>query len=712
MVLTAIAVSISIMAAAFITSSKINNAKNLASLVVNTKIPVAYYSFENHLLTSVGRADAGVVSGKPEFVQGFSKRGLKLSKGDSIKAKSSYMDLSPVQAVGRITISFWIKADELNPDYFLIHKLDNKQNGYRGFAVTGNENGIDFWSGGLGGNLWTKCEIDNFIGKWHNIILTTKANDTQKIYVDGNYCAGGKTGSRGIASESDLLIGSPNGFSGIIDELKIWKRELSSEEIRLINGITRGMARKTPVHPFGVHSAGYQTNEVNDLNAGRRVILRNDVLVNNWDSYIPMLDKIVSDTTQDVIFTFVPSDKFNENMEYFMPTGDGLEKWKTAVGRIVERYDGLDNDFGCTIRSEDDCYKPWDNLAPKDPLKLQKHPIHNWQITNEPLKHILSSKTKSLAPINEITTHIREMETIIKKHDPRGRIISGGLTGLHLLAPLDGYYKTPQFEFGDNDCEYLPMAVDQIDKSRKAFLESHKTRTLEFLRQTAPYFDVIDTHIYIPTNPEELNEIMNWLKDSLKKVGIENRPIWSLESASPFYFYPLLGIRRPKHCTNNVLPTDTTIHSEHLIKLFAIGLSNGIDKMFYSSLMPQSEMHTPYERLALLDPYLTVNGIPIKKSAYHTYKIMSEKLTGVESVERVKDGIYIFTFKNKGPVIIAWSPTGDLETIDLSEHFKVKNVNVTHLYTENDNQNNPVRINSEIRSANNIVLNEVPVFVE
>jgi prepilin-type N-terminal cleavage/methylation domain-containing protein len=100
---------------------------------------------------------------------------------------------------------------------------------------------VDPYTGfGLSSNIMVNDDI------WHNVVVVFNAGESAKIFVDGVDQTGDMLGSiqSSIAiSNRDLVIGSsynnsliPNEarFNGLIDDVRIYNRALSAEEIRLI----------------------------------------------------------------------------------------------------------------------------------------------------------------------------------------------------------------------------------------------------------------------------------------------------------------------------------------------------------------------------------------------------------------------------------------------------------------------------------------------
>jgi len=107
-----------------------------------------------------------------------------------------------------------------------------------------------------------------------------------------------------------------------------------------------------------------------------------------------------------------------------------------------------------------------------------------------------------------------------------------------------------------------------------------------------------------------------------------------------------------------------------------------------------------------------------KRPAYHTYKVMREKLRDfqVGNVADLSiDHIRIFKFITpKGNVYVAWDADGGQDTsiTDLSAVFGNRKVMVTQIVTELNPDNSPVVPEAMRVSTTAIPLSIIPVFIE
>jgi hypothetical protein len=137
-----------------------------------------------------------------------------------------------------ISIGFWLKGDQIVPDQGMI-TLRNASQQFTGFT---DFNGISFVVSGVGqGVLVINSNVDVIDDNWHYIVGTYNGNEL-KLYVD-NLEIGNLT-----APFSQLLIQSTFRFghddepfygdvrylNGTLDDIGIWNRALTQEEITSI----------------------------------------------------------------------------------------------------------------------------------------------------------------------------------------------------------------------------------------------------------------------------------------------------------------------------------------------------------------------------------------------------------------------------------------------------------------------------------------------
>lgn len=203
------------------------------------------------------------------------------------------------------------------------------------------------------------------------------------------------------------------------------------------------------------------------------------------------------------------------------------------------------------------------------------------------------------------------------------------------------------------------------------------------------YFDIVSFHSY-SWDAEGLRASAQYIKERMRAHNL-NKPMWITETAT-------------------ALPPGENIDLQNrmasdLVKRYAIALGEGVQSIFwYTFIGTPTQGESPYgsgiKMLGLgwdFPKKLKFARTFHPRQAYHTYKLMTSKLKGFKSVEKVSDTQYRFTFADKGPVYVLWR---GMESYPLPQGLNGK-VLVTDY-----------KGNVETREAHGIVLTENPIFVE
>ena len=128
------------------------------------------------------------------------------------------------------SLSFWAKRDRENVQEWLVFQGKDAKN--QGLHIGFRQNN-DFSFAFYSDDLDVAVTHDQ---NWHHWVVTyDAATKTQQVFQDGNP-RGSRTANNHLNSSGALLIGkrfesSPQPFIGNIDDLRIYNRVLSSEEI-------------------------------------------------------------------------------------------------------------------------------------------------------------------------------------------------------------------------------------------------------------------------------------------------------------------------------------------------------------------------------------------------------------------------------------------------------------------------------------------------
>ncbi|MBI4978135.1 MAG: hypothetical protein HZC28_11670 [Spirochaetes bacterium] len=206
----------------------------LSAVAVLAQGPVLRLSFDE------GAGDAAKdVSGqisasitRAQWVQGISGSALSFSK----EAKSAVVvKNAAAYTPASISISLWMKPSAKQNDAQLIVKMAGS--GKAGYRINTGGDSIQWqipneeraWNYGL--NASEKVNI----GAW-NYVVTTYDGNTMRVYINGKPAGTMPRAGSIVPSGNDLIIGAfsadgSHGFTGIIDEVRIYNREITGEEI-------------------------------------------------------------------------------------------------------------------------------------------------------------------------------------------------------------------------------------------------------------------------------------------------------------------------------------------------------------------------------------------------------------------------------------------------------------------------------------------------
>jgi hypothetical protein len=142
-----------------------------------------------------------------------------------------------ITGTGTFTSSAWVKVTELPVSGALVvvnqrstlandgsYLIDVLSSGYVHFEV---------FNGGYG--FYFNSDVSVGDGFWHHIVGVRTSTTEGEIYVDGKLAGSGSGPARSL-SNFDVVVGRWNGgslyFNGIIDDVRIYNRALSAEEIQ------------------------------------------------------------------------------------------------------------------------------------------------------------------------------------------------------------------------------------------------------------------------------------------------------------------------------------------------------------------------------------------------------------------------------------------------------------------------------------------------
>lgn len=415
--------------------------------------------------------------------------------------------------------------------------------------------------------------------------------------------------------------------------------------------------------PFGVHAPSNRASDLAELPAAGRFMLQYGKFKTQAEqnALYKQLDQALIDAEMagglTPVISLVSNLEEKDSHRYYVLNSTQLNTYLKFISAIIERYDG-DTEYGCnaTVASKKiDCYVAGDKMYPSQAFRdmIARFPLKLWQVENEWMWMMVNSNGQPASP-DVLLTHFIAVKNAIKKQDPNAKIILGALNGAAAGTLLEGTDYDGYIEFGGGtDCDTPYHAkLSELPADKKAAAQDAVTRTKYMLKNAAQYIDYFDFHNY-DSEPQELGTQAKWLT---KYMGIA-KPLVSLESAGPYFFFPEMGVPPPAKCDDwsKYDPYTFAIQSEHLLKRFAIAAGAGVQSVFYSSGIVTVGWNANFRRLALIDPTLSaVSCTEGKKPAYYTYKTMSEKLMGYSAAIRHDDETFEFQFAEGKSIFVLW----------------------------------------------------------
>ena len=201
---------------------------------------VGYWTFDEKDTDAKEAKDAlgehnGTIMGKPEIVEG------RVGEALSFDGKADYVVIGPVTEEQNLTYAMWIKVEKLPAvSQVIIWDDDSKGGGDSWFQLM-SDGTIQTQRGGDGFGIFSsKTPIKP--GEWtHITFMSDKDNDKKSIYLNGEPDAesGGAIATRTNVSHIVVAVGHDGNafikalyFEGAIDEVAIYTRVLSEEEVK------------------------------------------------------------------------------------------------------------------------------------------------------------------------------------------------------------------------------------------------------------------------------------------------------------------------------------------------------------------------------------------------------------------------------------------------------------------------------------------------
>lgn len=214
---------------------------------------ILYFSFDEidgkTTIDHSNYGNDGNIIGDPQLADGKFGKALKFN-GETDWIEVPHADILTVET--SVTVMAWINAERhMGPNNQRWQGILSKGNSPRSYSFyTESPSECLHLSAGGGSVCTGKIELN----KWTHVVGQVD-DGTHRYWLNGESAGefGGKTALPGLADTSSVLVGrTPEGnrqFLGLIDEVRIWNRALSEEEV--IWEMNIGIERGTPVDPLG-----------------------------------------------------------------------------------------------------------------------------------------------------------------------------------------------------------------------------------------------------------------------------------------------------------------------------------------------------------------------------------------------------------------------------------------------------------------------------
>lgn len=364
-------------------------------------------------------------------------------------------------------------------------------------------------------------------------------------------------------------------------------------------------------------------------------------------------------------------DPFNEDDEM-------MARFIEFVKALTERYDGDGKD-------------DWSGL--RYPVRVH-HIVEEWPSPGLNVKTYLG--------------YLSKLSPAIKEVDPNAQVMIPGLympNWGRVYAYLEGY-------IDDDDAGIIKgIRYTKEELSDMPGIVFGKKAYETILDLGRDYFDIVDIHLYTEKETFYEGEI-EYVREKMRELGYE-KPIWCVEGGGPFR-NPVTSPDDPQGDRLFGTTNEKEV-AEYVVKFHAMSAAEGLIRQHWG-ISGQTQLGYwggPWNIMGLIEK---VTGK--KRPAYYTYKLMREKLRDfvIGNVSDLSIGnIRIFMFNTqRGEVFVVWDRDikSNFSITDLSDIFGNRDVEITGIITELDEDDNPVIHEVVTIPASKIPLSNTPVFIE
>lgn len=247
---------------------------------------------ESHLGTlqakGTGLAESGFVTGK--FGEGVDLESSDTNNQASVVIGGDENDFDFTDA--SMSVSLWYTTESLYRDWQTL--IGKGENGAWRLA----RNGTNATRIKLSLSIIGEGKLDQQDGSWHHVVATMDAVEGNRLYVDGEEVASTTTPAPPKDTPVPMQIGgnpqaADRGWDGILDDVGIWNRALTADEVTSIwnggEGASIASLIGASAAPFRITSIEYSPGDENltltwDSKPGEIYTIKYSRDMSNWDA--------------------------------------------------------------------------------------------------------------------------------------------------------------------------------------------------------------------------------------------------------------------------------------------------------------------------------------------------------------------------------------------------------------------------------------------
>ncbi|MEW6221739.1 MAG: beta-galactosidase [Candidatus Hadarchaeota archaeon] len=213
-------------------------------------------------------------------------------------------------------------------------------------------------------------------------------------------------------------------------------------------------------------------------------------------------------------------------------------------------------------------------------------------------------------------------------------------------------------------------------------LENERVFIDKMLQDYSQYYDIVNFHSY-SNYDNGITETAQYVKERMAQFGV-NKPMWITETNTMFSYAD---------------PDWQNKNARDVVKMYARAFGENVEKVFWFTfvglpLPAEDSVNGIVPKNVTLGWNVKGSAVYHPRQAYYTYKLMTSKLRGFVSSQKISDKQYKFTFTDNNPVYVLWGSGGSLPS-EITGTVKVTD------YLGNE----------QTIGASSVVLSDNPVFI-